>query len=953
MTEVYSKAPATVGQVKLSNNGTSNKAYSVPKSPAPVRTDLFSKIPAGTKIQVGSHSVIIQRYLSEGGFSHVYLALLENEKPFVLKRIYVPDKTALQLVHGEIETMKRLKGHRHIVNYIDSSALYSKSENRYEVYLLMEFCAGGGLIDFMNTRLQHRLTEGEILKILADVCDAVAAMHYLDPPLIHRDLKIENVLLVAPNSYKLCDFGSACEPLAPATTPDTIMFLEQNIAAYTTPQYRAPEMIDINRRQGIDEKSDIWAIGVLAYKLCYYTTPFEQVGNSAILKASFSFPPFPRYSDRMKRFIATCLQEQPSHRPNIYQTLKEIMEMQGTPLKLPDVYGGVNASTYNPPRAPLQRTPSGSLTPLSSRPAHTSLPPIPTVQTTSSNVPPVNRPSLKSKSPSVSNILSNQLSPISSANNDVMARLQPKSPIPATKSYSATIQTPRSPSLRRADSTSHIIKVPHLPDTSVKTAKTGASEIDVLSRYPSVEEIDKITDKIEVSKPLRNSGPLAFKPFEKISANKQTDLLQNKPEALLDLENRFLPKPSPKPSEFSSSVGSKQNLSMDIPSVQNVSTKQKSTNDTDNSKLKINKPLTGGYAPLPSRPNRMNHSVLNEKSNKEFVRGPRVLPPIEVSSSKMAGLDIRKEPFTPAVPSAKSGLKKDQSSEVANKDVVSKNKDNIAILADREARPQLLLDDNNDSSSSSSEHLISFNNHTGNKILSRQTTSSSIDSNNVQSNIEFLKGLNATHARSTSQVSHTQRLQQSISTSLERVKSNTKKESNSPRQVSKLKRPIGASNKILSGKFGEAFKKFEFGGEKMSRRRKSETKKNLVSILPDTEVDEYPKASNEWIVESEELPQVHETINQYRKSCETQRSRKSHEGSNDLERQPSSPDTVHPGIKRSHFIRERVKQLLSDANKHHQSPSDSETDRTPDSSSIHLPHIERLNLFHTKSESLE
>lgn len=50
--------------------------------------------------------------------------------------------------------------------------------------------AGGGIIDMMNTRLQNRLTESEILKIFSDTVEAVAHMHYQSPPLIHRDLKV-------------------------------------------------------------------------------------------------------------------------------------------------------------------------------------------------------------------------------------------------------------------------------------------------------------------------------------------------------------------------------------------------------------------------------------------------------------------------------------------------------------------------------------------------------------------------------------------------------------------------------------------------------------------------------------------------------------------------------------------------------------------------------------------
>jgi AP2-associated kinase len=81
----------------------------------------------------------------------------------------------------------------------------------------MEFCSGifrylraysilmtgGGLIDFMNTRLQDRLTESEILKIFGDVAQGVACMHYLQPPLLHRDIKVHLKLVFCLLIYRL------------------------------------------------------------------------------------------------------------------------------------------------------------------------------------------------------------------------------------------------------------------------------------------------------------------------------------------------------------------------------------------------------------------------------------------------------------------------------------------------------------------------------------------------------------------------------------------------------------------------------------------------------------------------------------------------------------------------------------------------------------------------------
>ena len=51
-------------------------------------------------------------------------------------------------------------------------------------------------------------------------------------------------------------------------------------------------------------RADVWALGVLLYKLCYYTTPFEEHGTLAIVNAKYSFPPYPVYSPRIQHLIS-------------------------------------------------------------------------------------------------------------------------------------------------------------------------------------------------------------------------------------------------------------------------------------------------------------------------------------------------------------------------------------------------------------------------------------------------------------------------------------------------------------------------------------------------------------------------------------------------------------------------------------------------------------------------
>ncbi|CUM66523.1 uncharacterized protein PRCAT00004190001 [Priceomyces carsonii] len=307
----------------------------------------------GTKLTVGSHKISITKYISEGGFALVYTCTIEppfrGSKIACLKRVVVPNKWQLSLLRQEVDAMRRLRGNEYIVSYIDSHAsrmktptlnLSSSDQQQYEVFLLMEYCEKNGLIDFMNTRLTHKLTEPEILEIMHDVTIGVAMCHHLKPPLIHRDIKIENVLIDSGGKYKLCDFGSAVGYQPAPKSAQELQTLHDDIMHHTTPQYRAPEMIDLSKGFPIDDKLDIWALGCFLYKLCYYTTPFElpnqksmQDLEQTILNCShtlrFRDQPGLIFSPRLKNVIKCCLREDPRRRPNAAQLLGEICSMQG------------------------------------------------------------------------------------------------------------------------------------------------------------------------------------------------------------------------------------------------------------------------------------------------------------------------------------------------------------------------------------------------------------------------------------------------------------------------------------------------------------------------------------------------------------------------------------------------------------------------------------------------
>jgi AP2-associated kinase len=85
-------------------------------------------------------------------------------------------------------------------------------------------------------------------------------MHSSKPPILHRDLKVENLLVSELGVYKLCDFGSATtlSSLENIIEEGNIEALAEDINRQTTLQYRAPELVDVSRRMLISEKIDVW-----------------------------------------------------------------------------------------------------------------------------------------------------------------------------------------------------------------------------------------------------------------------------------------------------------------------------------------------------------------------------------------------------------------------------------------------------------------------------------------------------------------------------------------------------------------------------------------------------------------------------------------------------------------------------------------------------------------------
>ncbi|KAJ8379989.1 hypothetical protein SKAU_G00007670 [Synaphobranchus kaupii] len=271
----------------------------------------------GRVFTIGRFQVTVDETLAEGGFAIVFLVRTHQGVRCALKRMYVNNEHDLQVCNREIQIMRDLVGHRNIVGFLDSSITAVGAGDVWEVLILMDFCRGGQVVNLMNQRLQTGFTEAEVLQIFCDTCEAVARLHQCKTPIIHRDLKVENILLHDRGHYVLCDFGSATNKYQNPQS-EGVTVVEEEIKKYTTLSYRAPEMVNLYGGKVITTKADIWAMGCLLYKLCYFTLPFGE-SQVAICDGSFTIPDNSRYSQDMHCLIRYMLEPDPDKRPDIYQ----------------------------------------------------------------------------------------------------------------------------------------------------------------------------------------------------------------------------------------------------------------------------------------------------------------------------------------------------------------------------------------------------------------------------------------------------------------------------------------------------------------------------------------------------------------------------------------------------------------------------------------------------------
>ncbi|XP_026642676.1 serine/threonine-protein kinase Nek3 isoform X3 [Microtus ochrogaster] len=214
--------------------------------------------------------------IGQGSFGRALLVRQESSnQKFAMKEVRLPKSFSdTQKSRKEAVLLAKMK-HPNIVAFQESF------EAEGHLYIVMEYCDGGDLMQKIKQQKGKLLPEDTILNWFVQICLGVNHIH--KKRVLHRDIKSKNVFLTQSGKVKLGDFGSArllSSPMAFACT------------YVGTPYYVPPEIWE---NLPYNNKSDIWSLGCILYELCALKHPIiREYGEQILDETKLSEPKKPK-----------------------------------------------------------------------------------------------------------------------------------------------------------------------------------------------------------------------------------------------------------------------------------------------------------------------------------------------------------------------------------------------------------------------------------------------------------------------------------------------------------------------------------------------------------------------------------------------------------------------------------------------------------------------------------
>ena len=253
---------------------------------------------------------IISTELGIGSYAEVKLGIHKKTKKKYAIKIYdknlVNDEDKKYTIKNEIFILKQL-------NNDNIMKLYDVIETNRHLYLIMEYIDGISLLEYIQRKKARRIDESTCKIFFRQIVQAI--LYCQSRNICHRDIKLENILIVNDSIIKLIDFGFG---------------IKCNRDEYQeffcgTVYYMPPEIV--NKQKYIPFYSDIWSLGVLLFTMVFGNFPFrakkEEKLFELITEGNLIFPKDIEVSDEVKNLISKMMVIKPSKRISLESILED------------------------------------------------------------------------------------------------------------------------------------------------------------------------------------------------------------------------------------------------------------------------------------------------------------------------------------------------------------------------------------------------------------------------------------------------------------------------------------------------------------------------------------------------------------------------------------------------------------------------------------------------------
>ena len=249
----------------------------------------------------------MERLLGRGNFSEVWLARDTKTDIAVALKIYAPatglDDNGLNVFAREFALVVNAN-HKNLLK-----PLYYDNFER-KPYLVLPYCKYGSII-----RNVGKFTEEEAWRLIRDVASGLSWLHNMNPPVIHQDIKPDNVMIGENGDFMITDFGVSTHLKSTLRKSMSAAFSSAGTIAYMAPERFGKDNTPIMA-------NDIYSLGATVFEMLTGDTPFGNDGG-LVQKKGADVPELKgEYSSQLKKVISKCLRTNAWERPTAEQLEK-------------------------------------------------------------------------------------------------------------------------------------------------------------------------------------------------------------------------------------------------------------------------------------------------------------------------------------------------------------------------------------------------------------------------------------------------------------------------------------------------------------------------------------------------------------------------------------------------------------------------------------------------------